>query len=83
MFDLHTVVLNPDLDVLDSLLARQAVARDDGSGVNVVLDKLLCALEELCSNNDNAGGAIANLLVLEICELNKNLSRRVLDLELL
>ena len=49
------------LDELDSLFAGVAVARDDRGRMNFLPNKLVRELEQLGRNNDNRGGAIADL----------------------
>lgn len=63
------------------LLAREAVAGDDGRRVNLVLDKVVRALEELGGDEDDRRRAVADFLVLLLGELNEDPARGVLDLD--
>ena len=40
-------------DKLASVLAGQCVSRDDGCGVDLLLDKFVCVLQELGGEDDN------------------------------
>jgi len=59
-------------DVLAGLLAGNAVARNDGGGVDLLLDQFVGVLQQLSGQDDHRGGAIADLLVLELSQLNQN-----------
>ena len=41
----------------------------------LVADKIMCSLQQLSRENDNRGGAIADFLVLHICQLHQDLHR--------
>ena len=51
--------------------------------MNLVLYEIVCSAEELSSKDDNRGGTITYLTVLDLRELDQNFSGRVLNLELL
>mmetsp|Transcript_61312 Transcript_61312/g.161124 ORF Transcript_61312/g.161124 Transcript_61312/m.161124 type:complete len:491 (-) Transcript_61312:36-1508(-) len=71
------------LDVLQGLLHRDAVPGDDRRRVDVVLDQLVRALQQLRRDDHHRGGAVADLRVLQVCQLHQNLGGGVLHLELL
>mmetsp|Transcript_7514 Transcript_7514/g.21450 ORF Transcript_7514/g.21450 Transcript_7514/m.21450 type:complete len:226 (+) Transcript_7514:1107-1784(+) len=70
------------LDVLDGFPHGQSIPGDDVRGVNVVLDQLVRTLQQLGCDDDDGRRAIADLAVLEVGQLDQNLRRRMLDLEL-
>jgi len=51
--------------------------------VNLVLDQVVGSLEELSGKDDNGGGTVTDLTVLDLGELHEDLSGGVSDLELL
>lgn len=51
--------------------------------MNLVLNKLVSTLEELSSEDDNGGSAVTDLSVLNLRELDEDLSSGVLNFELL
>ena len=73
--DLHEVlrVLFVDLElvgdlvqVLDGALGGQLETVGDPDGVDAFVDKRLCLLHERPTEHNDAGGAVANLIVLRI-----------------
>ena len=60
------------LDVLDRLLHGQSVSCNDGGGVDLLLDEFISILEKFSSNDDNTGGTITNLFIMESRNFNKN-----------
>lgn len=61
---LHTQLL---LHEFACLSARKSVARDDRRRVDLLLDKLVRASEQFCSNQYDRRRAITDLLVLLLC----------------
>lgn len=51
--------------------------------MHLVLDELVGTLEEFCRENDNRCGAITNLTVLDLAELDQNFGSGVSHLQLL
>lgn len=68
-------------EVLDSFAQGKTVAGNDGGGVYTVLHQLVSATEQLCGDEDDGGSAVANLLVLLLCEVDEDLAGRVIDIE--
>jgi hypothetical protein len=68
-------------EVPDGLLAREAVAGDDGGGVDFVLDEVVGAAEEFGGDNDDRGGAVSDLLVLLLRELDEDAPGGVFDFD--
>ncbi|KAI3475615.1 hypothetical protein L1887_62957 [Cichorium endivia] len=69
------------LEVFAGLAAGETVSGDDGGGVDLVLDQLVGATEELGGDDDDRGGAVADLLVLLLCELDEDAACGLVDLE--
>src|SRR5208282_4109334 len=65
------------------LLARELETADDDRGMNVLLEKILGALEELTGDHDRRGRSVAALLVLGLGDLDQHLRGRVLDVDFL
>lgn len=63
------------------LLARQPVPSDDGRRVDLVLDEIVRALEELGGDEDDRGGSVSDLLVLLLSELNEDTASGVVDFD--
>mmetsp|Transcript_84410 Transcript_84410/g.239933 ORF Transcript_84410/g.239933 Transcript_84410/m.239933 type:complete len:371 (+) Transcript_84410:1071-2183(+) len=61
------------LDVLNSLAHGKTVARHNRGRVDLVLDELVGALEELRRDDDHRGGTISHFLVLEVRQLDEHL----------
>jgi hypothetical protein len=49
--------------------------------VNLVLDEVVGATEELGSDDNDGGGTVSNLLVLLLGELDEDATSRVLDFD--
>ena len=67
-------------DKLDRLFAGQAIAGNNGRGMNLVFHELVGSFEELGSNDNHGGGAVPYLFVLLLGKLHQDLCGRVLDL---
>ena len=55
---------------------RQPVAADDAGWVDLGAHQIICALQQLCCQDHHAGGAISNLLVLQVRQLDQNLREK-------
>ena len=75
VLDLHAEVLG---DVAASLLAGDLVAAHDAGRVQLLLDELVGALQQLRGDDHHGGRAVAHLLVLQLRQLHDHLRRRVL-----
>lgn len=71
------------LDEVDRLFEGHTVSRHDGSRVDLVLDEVVGSLEELSGEDDNGGGTVTDLTILDLGELDEDLSSGVSDLKLL
>ena len=60
------------LDVHDRLLHGKSVTYNDGGGMDLLPDKFIRVLEKFSSNDDNTGGTITNLFIMESRNFNKN-----------
>lgn len=54
----------------------QSVACDDVSGMDLVLDQLVGALQQLRREDDHRGGAVPHLGILKLSKLHQNLQNR-------
>ena len=75
-----------DRDLLEDLLGLlggEPVPGCDHRGVDVLVEELLGALQELARDHDCRGGAVADLVVLGLGDLDHHLGGRVLDVHLL
>ena len=70
------------LEVRDGRLEGRAVSGDDGGGVDAVLDQVVAAAEELGGDDDDRGGAVADLVVLELGQIDQDAGGGMLHLEL-
>lgn len=68
-------------EVPDGLLAREAVTGDDGGRVDLVLDEVVGAAEEFGRDDDDRGGAVSDLLVLLLRELDEDATGGVFDFD--
>ena len=57
------------------------VSIDDCSGVNLLFDELVSSAQQFRCNDDNTGGTVPNLLVLELRQLAQHLSGRGLHFQ--
>ena len=65
------------LDVFDSFPASHSVSPDDGSRMNLLLDKFISIAKEFSCNDDNRGRAVAHLFVLKLSKLDQNLEIKI------
>jgi len=68
-------------DEVASFPGSHSVSCNNGGGVDLVLDQLVGPLQELSGNNDDRGGAITDLLILLLSQLDQNASSWMLHLQ--
>jgi len=71
------------LDEVDRLFQGHTVARHNAGGVNLVLDELVSAAEQLGGKDDDGGGTITDFTILDLGKLDEDLSGGVRNLKLL
>ncbi len=69
------------LDVLDGQFACPSVTADDRCRVDLLLDEQIGVLEQLSGDYDHRCGAVTDLLVLQVGQVNQDLGGRVLNLK--
>ena len=77
LVDLHAQLV----DAVDGELGGLAEGLDDQSGVHALVDEGLALLEELAGEDDHRGGAVADLGVLGLGDVDQRLGGRVDDVE--
>ncbi len=82
----HVVGLDVDGDLVENLLrpvGGHAVAVGDDRGVYILVKEVLCTLQEFACDHHCGRGAVPDLVVLGLGDLDHHLRSRVLDIHLL
>ncbi|RDA84126.1 hypothetical protein CP532_0101 [Ophiocordyceps camponoti-leonardi (nom. inval.)] len=78
-------VLHLDADIfveeLDGLAQRQTVAGDDGGGMYPVLHQLVAPTQQFGGDEDDRSGAVADLFVLLLRQVDEDLTGGIFDVE--